>query len=165
MKYVLILLFFTRVWALEDRALFSVGDKVYFVKELNTYIDTLNDMKCSSNISLIKKFIDSEKDFHPLSPSQKIESLLSRIIANKALVLVKLISSSGVNKDRLLAQNIYNKCSTGKKLDRELVKEIVAANEFIKQRMLTLPKDNKLDQNIDYLKNNLVNSIEYKTFY
>jgi hypothetical protein len=165
-KLFLSLFLILNTWALEDRALFSIEDRVFFSSEINKYIEAMNFLSCymsnKTNVHVVSRYnLDLEllsvKD-RTLSP-RELDA-----VATMATVL-KTIRLSGKTEKTLLTSAGARKCSLKPRF-RSQINEILSAHKFLEERIIS--KGQTKIQRRDTLENykkSFDGKIRYRRFY
>ncbi|EQC50609.1 hypothetical protein [Bacteriovorax sp. DB6_IX] len=134
-KKLLILLFLVfNTWALEDRALFSIGDKVFYVSHVNRYIEALNFLNCyeakKNHLSLVFQeagdaipTLRAKKGDYSKIEMSKIESFTS---------IARMMSFVKPLPKELLSSKKARKCKLAKNF-RTQITEIQNANKHLEK--------------------------------
>lgn len=138
-KKLLILLFLVfNTWALEDRALFSIGDKVFYVSHVNRYIEALNFLNCyeakKNHLSLVFQeagdaipTLRAKKGDYSKIEMSKIESFTS---------IARIMSFVKPLPKELLSSKKARKCKLAKNF-RTQITEIQNANKHLEKNIFT----------------------------
>ena len=124
-------------WALEDRALFSIGQKVYFSRDANRYVQAMNFLSCYyGKKTLTHKLLSVPSNIKYISPKSDSlsnnESSETRSVSN----IVKTLQLTGKSKVTLLSSKLARKCSLNKEFRSE-INDIIAINNYLRDRVIS----------------------------
>lgn len=165
-KIFLSLFLILNTWALEDRALFSIEDRVFFSSEINKYIEAMNFLSCydgnKTNVHVVASYnLDLELlsiEDRPLSKKE-----LS-VVATMATVL-KTIRLSGKSKKTLLTSEGARRCSLKPRF-RPQINEILSAHKFLEERIISKGQTKiQRRDTLENYKNSFDTKIRYRRYY
>ncbi len=153
MRFILISIFMMNIWALKDRALFSVNGQIYFGHNINELLKAYHQSLC---------LIGKENYIQRLSGlSSRLEQVeigpRNLVASEKDLVLRALVLSKSLNLENEYMDNPkLGKCKVSKDLVGKIY-EIYNTNKELKKRYDSFVESNRLDASSSQLN-------EYKDF-
>jgi len=159
-----ILLLNTR--ALEDRALFTIEDKVFFVSKINSYIQALNFIYCYQGsetylhrISGIGKSVD-KININDQSYSQVENKLITQMATS-----LKVIKLSGNTEAALLNSRKAKECNLSSSFRSE-INEILTSSRFLAKNILSKGlTDFQINEALENYKKSFKQKIKFRGFY
>lgn len=154
------------MWALSDRALFSINDQVVFASRADEYLSILDKNTCKSELNLIYELLELE------STKKRVGVILDgsldqKVFLNKTLSLFKLLHLSSSQKEKMSQKDIGSQCSIKTENQKMKLLELKSANEFIKQRLSTFTKNDEdaLKQSMRIFSQSFLDSMEARLYY
>ena len=166
MKIALIILFYvSNIWALQDRALFSIGETIVFARKANLYLDVLSHSRCTSRLGLVSELSAIKDDDNPLKIDQEISTLEQKAVINKLIILFKVMKSASAQREKLNMNSIAKECQVKGSEKINILYELVSTNDYIKQRIVTAKGAGDIQSSLTLFRQTFVDPIDHRPYY
>ncbi|EQC44284.1 hypothetical protein [Bacteriovorax sp. Seq25_V] len=166
MKKALILFFISmNIWALQDRALFSIGETIIFARKGNLYLDVLSKARCSNRVGLVSELSSIKDGDKQLVVEQPISTIEQKATVNKMILLFKVIKSATAQREKLNMREIAKECRIKGNEEISVLYELVSTNDYIKQRIVTSNGPDNLENNLTLFRQTFVDPIDHRPYY
>lgn len=163
MRFILISIFMMNIWALKDRALFSIDGQIYFGHNINELLRAYHQSICLiGKDNYIQKLsgLSSRLEQVEITPS-------SLVMAQKDLIQKALVLSKSLNLEREFMDGPkLGKCKVSKELIGK-VNEIYNTNKELHKRYNSFIESNRSDASsaqFDKYKDSVFKNIDSRLF-